>query len=110
MAFTSWGFLAFVAASLLLYALTPRKHRWLVLLAASCGFYLCGGLKTVGYLFFTVLTTYAAGRWLGRLCGVKTQTEQEKNRLKHRKKSVVLITLLLNFGMLFFLKYWSFTV
>ena len=110
MTFTSWLFPAFVAASLLLYALMPRRGRWIVLLAASCGFYLCGGLKTAGYLLFTILTTYAAGLWLGRLCAVKPQTDKEKSRLKRCKKTVVLVTLLANFGMLYFLKYWSFTV
>ena len=67
MSFTSLTFLAFLAGLIVLYYVLPRKLQWMLLLAASCAFYLCGGAKTIGYLAFTALTTYAAGRRLGAL-------------------------------------------
>ena len=57
MSFTSLTFLAFLAGLIALYYVLPRKLQWMLLLAASCAFYLCGGAKTIGYLAFTALTT-----------------------------------------------------
>ena len=45
MSLVSLPFLALTALSALLYWLAPRKWRWVVLLAASWGFYLCCGLR-----------------------------------------------------------------
>lgn len=105
MAFTSWTFVLFVAAAVAVYALLPQRVRWVALLAASYGFYLWGGWKTVGYLLLTTLTTYAAGLLLTNLNG----KEGDKSALRRRKKAVVWAALLVNFGMLFVLKYWGFT-
>lgn len=105
MAFTSWAFVLFVLGTLVVYALTPRRGRWVVLLAASYGFYLSGGVGMVGYLLFTTLTTYAAGRLLGRL----NTGGGEKKTLRRRKKWTAGCALGLNFGLLYFLKYWGFT-
>ena len=53
-------------AVLAVYYLAPRRLQWVVLLAASYGFYLTGGLWAIDYLLFTTLTTWLAGRALGR--------------------------------------------
>lgn len=104
MAFTSWTFVLFVAGTAVLYYLLPKRARWVALLVASYGFYLWGGWRTVGYLLLTTLTTYAAGLLLGRL----NAAQGEKKRIRRRKKGVVWCVLLVNFGMLFALKYWDF--
>ena len=113
MSFTSLTFLAFLAGLIVLYYVLPRKLQWMLLLAASCAFYLCGGAKTIGYLAFTALTTYAAGRRLGALnARWRALDAQEKKQQKRahdrRRKGAVWLVCLLNFGVLFALKYWAF--
>ena len=39
MAFTSWTFLALVAAAVILYYAVPKRVQWVLLLAASAVFY-----------------------------------------------------------------------
>ena len=113
MSFTSLSFLAFLAALLLLYYVLPRRYQWVLLLVFSCGFYCAGGVKAIGYLALTALSTYVAGRRLGVLNGRwKALPAEERKRQKRahdrRRKGVVWAVCLLNFGMLFALKYWSF--
>ena len=113
MSFTSLTFLAFLAGLIVLYYVLPRKLQWVLLLAASCAFYLCGGAKTIGYLAFTALTTYTAGRRLGVLnAHWRALDAQEKKQQKcahdRRRKGAVWLVCLLNFGVLFALKYWAF--
>ncbi len=113
MAFISWTFVLFLAAAVVLYYLVPLKHRWCVLLLASAVFYLTGGLKPFFYLLFTVTTTYAAGLLLDALNQKRDSSDKGDKatleKLKKQKKAVVALTLTLNFGMLFMLKYLAFT-
>ncbi|MBQ4600059.1 MAG: MBOAT family protein [Oscillospiraceae bacterium] len=66
MQFTSFGFLAFAAALLLIYYLIPKKGQWMLLLGASCLFYLWAGTEYLVFILITVLTTYAATNIIGR--------------------------------------------
>lgn len=113
MSFTSGAFLIFVLAALVVYYLTPRRLQWVVLLIASYGFYLTGGLWAVDYLLFTTLTTWLAGRALGTLNDKRKALPKEdkagQERIKRRKKWVVLAVALANFGLLYFVKYLDFT-
>lgn len=113
MSFTSGAFLIFVLAALVVYYLAPRRLQWVVLLIASYGFYLTGGLWAVDYLLFTTLTTWLAGRALGALNDKRKALPKEdkagQERLKRRKKWVVLAVALANFGLLYFVKYLDFT-
>lgn len=107
MSFFSFEFLLFVAAALLLYYLLPKKIQWIVLLALSLGFYLFGGWRSLLYLLFTAAVTYAAGLLLERL---NLRAKEDKNRRVTGKKRLVLIAcLLLNFGLLFAVKYWNYS-
>lgn len=114
MAFTSWAFLGFVLCSLLFYYIVPKRMQWVVLLLVSFGFYAAGGIKTIGYLLFTTLSTYSAGLVLGHLNERRKQLPKEDRAagevIKRRKKQVVLLAVLANFGLLYVLKYWSVTV
>ena len=105
MSFTSWEFLLLLGAALLLYYLLPGRWQWVVLLAANVVFYLWGGVSLALYLVFATLLTYGAGRWLSRLNGQKGTVD--KAVLKKRKRFVAGAALLLNFGMLFAVKYLS---
>ena len=114
MNFISTEFIIFLVLAVALYYIVPKKIQWIALLAANLGFYCFGGFKTVGYLVFTTLTTWGAGLLLEKLNADKKKIDKadkaaiEKN--KKLKKTVVAVTLVLNFGMLFMLKYLGFTL
>lgn len=104
MSLVSVEFIVFVIISLLLYYIVPRKFQWIVLLVSSVAFYLVGGATTIMYLIVTTLTTYFAGILLGKY---NKKAKSEAETVKKKKHLIVLITTLLNFGILFFLKYWN---
>ena len=103
MSFTSLEFLILLAASLVVYYLVPGRWQWLVLLAASYVFYLAGGPALTLYLLAATVITYLAGIKLSALNGLKGSID--KNVLKRRKRIVATVALVLNFGMLYMLKY-----
>ena len=114
MSYISFGFAGFLLASLILYGICPKKFRWIVLLLFSCGYYFCGGIRAMAYLAFTTLTTWAAGLILDHLNGRRKEIpKSDKDALdgiKKWKQITVAVTLVLNFGMLWMLKYLDFTV
>ena len=101
MSFFSLRFIIFIAAGLLVYAIAPRRFRWVVLLFASYAFYMIGGPRFVLYLLFTTSVTYIAGRLLGAL----NAREKTDKRQKTQKKLVAACAILAGFGMLFVLRY-----
>ncbi len=110
MSLTSLPFLLLTACAVLLYWLAPKKRRWLLLLAASWTFYLFCGWRAAAWLLLTTVTAYAAGRLLAALCErQKAADKAEKAALTRRKRLVLALTLVLNFGGLFLAKYWSHT-
>lgn len=115
MAITSPSFLCFVALGLVVYYLSPKKAQWCVLLLQSAAFYLWGGLGAGAYLLLTVCSTYAAAMLLGRLNADQGQSLTPEARAhllrknKGRKKLVAATVMLLNFGLLYCVKYWNFT-
>ena len=114
MAFTSWSFVALVAATVLLYYLVPRRFQWVLLLAASMVFYVAGGAGTVVWLLGVAAVTWGAGLLLQRENRARKALEKGDkagvNRIKRRKKRVVAVAAVLCFGLLYAMKYWDFTV
>ncbi|MBR4111167.1 MAG: MBOAT family protein [Clostridia bacterium] len=104
MSLVSIEFIGFVIISLLLYYMIPKKYQWIMLLVSSISFYLIGGTTAILYLIFTTLTTYFAGRLLGKC---NKEDKKYADIIKKKKRLIVLVTALLNFGILFFLKYWN---
>ena len=115
MAFTSFNFLVFVLAVVGLYYATPKKFRWAELLAASYAFYLVSSPNTFVFLLLTTVTTFLGGRALGNINNAhkahlekhkETLSREDKKQLKatiqRRKRRVVLVLLLVNFGILAF--------
>lgn len=113
MAFISGTFILFLAATLLVYYLLPKKIQWVILLAAGAVFYMWGGVKTVVYLLFSIAVTYSAGLALDKLNQKrKLIPKEEKLKLEKNKKArkaIVAGAVILNFGMLYVLKYFGFT-
>lgn len=114
MSFVSYAFVGFVAAVVILYYAVPKKFQWMLLLAASYAFYLAGGAKTVVYLLITTVSAYLAGILLyslnGKLAALKKDGADGTGKIKRQKKAVVAALAALNFGMLYALKYLSFTL
>ena len=98
MTFVSFAFVLFLAGTVAVYYLAPEKVRWLVLLAASFGFYLAGGVGMAGYLAFSTVTAWGAGLALEAL-------DRRGAGTRRRRTAVAAAALILNFGMLFAVKY-----
>lgn len=122
MTYTSINFIFFVLVTALLYfALPLKKHKWVVLLAASVFFYLVAGYKYAMFILFTALSTYLIALWIDKISknskAVLKKNKAEwgredkkkyKNKIKVQKRLVMSLALVLNFGILAFLKYFNF--
>jgi alginate O-acetyltransferase complex protein AlgI len=121
MAFNSLTFLIFVAAVVIVYFLFPKKFQWVVLLAASYLFYLISARTLVIFLLFTTITTFYTGLLLGKLNNKYAEMisresdtltkEQKKGYSKENKKKkwmILFVALVVNFGILAFMKYFNF--
>ena len=122
MTYTSINFIFFVLVTALLYfALPLKKHKWIVLLAASIFFYLVAGYKYAMFILFTAVSTYLIGLWIDKISKNskallkknKAEWDREtkkkyKNKVKVQKRLVMAFALVLNFGVLAFLKYFNF--
>lgn len=115
MIFTSFKFLVFIAVVFVVYFAIPKKVRWVWLSASSIYFYLCAGIKYSVFLLFSTLSAYFFSLYIGK-CD-KTLNEctlprEEKKllrkKLDKRKHTAIALTLLLNLGILGFLKYAGF--
>ena len=121
MSITSFPFFFFVCAVLLVYFLVPGRFQWIVLLAASCAFYLSFGAKYILYVLFTATSVYFAARGIQRVADEqraflkgegRTLEREEKNAYKarnqKRKKRLMLCALLANLLVLGVFKYADF--
>lgn len=118
MSFVSLNFAVFVIAVLLLYYITPKNYRWVILLMASAVFYMLCGLKYILYIIFTIVTVYFAAikiedKALWQKDYFKTNKEtlskEDKKSIKEStkkyQKRILGLCVVANFGILFFLKY-----
>ena len=122
MAFTSLLFALFVALTAIIYYLPPlRRYQWAVLLTASWFYYVYNSYRYSVFILVTTVTIYLAAGYLDRLSkeskahikemkGVWTPEEKKeyKKASESKKKNILILTLLLNFGILFIIKYLNF--
>ena len=110
-------FILYLAGTFLLYRLAPLRFKWVVLLAASYCFYFVSSGWLASFMIASTLSIYGTGLWLQRFSDrFKTQKaglDKEgckllKARITRRKKWVVALAVLVNFGFLCFFKYFNF--
>ena len=120
--YTSLNFIAFVLVTMFVYFLFPfKKYKWTVLLAASVFFYAVIGYKLAYFILFTTLSTYLIALWIERVASNskkllkekkkewdRDQKKKYKNKIKTQKRLIMALCLVLNFGILAFLKYYNF--
>lgn len=117
MIFTSLKFIIFITAVVFVYFLFPKKYRWVWLLISSYFFYLSASLKYGVFLIFSTAVTYFAALQMERITKKtdlssleKEERRAAKKKLNKQKKLVVTAAIILNFAVLFIIKYYNFTV
>ena len=113
----SLEFLVLLSIIVLAYYIMPHKYQWWCLLGASLIFYAFSGITNLIFIGITSVSTWFAGRKMNQYViefGVAKKeegiTKEKKKALKNvmnkKKKKILIITLLFNFGILAYLKYW----
>ena len=95
MLFNSIQFIIFFVLVTSLYFLLPHKFRWLLLLIASCYFYMAFVPVYILILGFTIIVDYWAGLWIEKSSG-------------HKRKLFLVASLVANIGVLAVFKYYNF--
>src|SRR3954466_15443914 len=95
MVFNSLAFIAFFIIVTTLFFVLPHKFRWLLLLLASCYFYMYFVPVYILILGFTIVVDYFAGIYIAKSEG-------------KRKKLFLVCSLIANIGVLAFFKYYNF--
>jgi D-alanyl-lipoteichoic acid acyltransferase DltB (MBOAT superfamily) len=114
----SYGFMIFVILLLIVYFAVPLKWQWVVLLVASMFFYICSDWKLAGYLGVTIVSQFFFAIKMDDLnndlnCELLDVTDNEKRQIlkqkcKNKKKKYLWYSVLVNLGMLCFVKYTNF--
>ena len=116
MSYTSYFYLLFfLGALVILYYLMPLKRRWLVLLGGSYFFYWLASGKLIVFLLITTVSVYLGALAMEReqkaFDSVRKSLEKEERKARkaammRRKRHIVLAMVLINVGLLAFLKYY----
>lgn len=93
MLFNSIHYIFFLPLVFTSYYLTPFKYRWLLLLLASCYFYMSFIPEYILILLFTIITDYFVGIYL------------EKNS---KSTTILILSLFVNIATLIIFKYYNF--
>src|ERR1700750_576507 len=95
MLFNSIEFVIFYVVVTTLYFLVPHKIKWIILLAASCYFYMAFVPVYILILGFTIVIDYFAGIYIESSQG-------------HKRKAFLVASLIANIGVLAVFKYYNF--
>lgn len=96
MLFNSFSFIVFLPIVVILYYIFPHKLRWLLLLVASCYFYMAFVPKYILILFALIIVDYFLAIFL------ENETDQKK------KKLALVFGIISNVSLLFVFKYFNF--
>lgn len=98
MSFLSAGFFLIIALTACLYYLIPKRFQWWLLLGVSFAFYATYGIRYMGYILFTIITSYC----IARIIAVQEE--------KFVRRRWLIFGLVSNFGLLVLMKYLNFTM
>ena len=123
MLFTSYSFIAFLCALMLVYWVAPKRWQWGILLIGSYSFYAFSGLENILFILFTTLSSYATAWAIDKnrraeesFVSLNKETldkeERKAYKAKEKKKrfNILVVGLVLNFGVLAVIKYTAFAV
>ena len=117
MSIISLKFAVFLAMIVLLYFVMPKKVRWIVLLVGSYIYYFLSSQKLTIFLIITTISIYLSALAISKIdektkekCkGLDKNVKKElKQKASKNKKSVLVLTIIINIGILVFLKYGNF--
>ena len=118
MAFNTFAFIVFFLVVLLCYAVFPKRYKWVFLLCASYFFYLYASVKFLAFILITTVSSWLGALWIQRLHRQEEMVTKDdrdpdvrrlkKQALKKKRKRILIAVLVLNFGVLLFLKYFNF--
>ncbi len=115
MSFYTFTFAIFLLISLFVYYIAPKRFQWIVLLAANTVFYAFSGIGNLVFILTSSLITFFAAKIVSDMNESlkakksdlsKEDFKAEKARTLTRKRLVLLSMLILNVGILIYLKYW----
>ena len=120
MNYQSGAFLLFSAGVILLYYLAGQRLQKYVLLLANLAFFLISGPKFLPFILVTMLASYFAGLFIGKIyekeaaelaeCQDKGEKKNIRARKKKQAKKVLLCSLIISVGLLAVCKYSGFVV
>jgi D-alanyl-lipoteichoic acid acyltransferase DltB (MBOAT superfamily) len=115
MILSSLWFFLFLSVMALLYYSLLKRFQWILLLIGSIFFYLFSGLQAITVLIFATAFTVYLGAYAINYFEQKSKAVKEANDKLNksficRKKIVFVLTLLLNFSLLGFFKYYNFFI
>lgn len=94
MIFNSFDFVIFFITVVFLHYTLPHKLRWIMLLIASCIFYMCWRPELIVLLLFSTFVNW----------GISLLIDKYRNRAK----ALLILSIVINFGLLFVFKYMMF--
>ena len=107
--------LVFLPCVIIFYAITPKKHKWIILLFFSYVFFFLISKKLIIYLILVTLLIHYFGLWIDKIDNDLSKEILESNNKKElktiykkRKFRVVVLAILLIAGILIVLKYTPF--
>ncbi len=96
MQFNSLEYLIFFMMMIFVYHTIPHRHRWKLLLAGSYYFYMCWKVEYVVLIALSTMVDYWAA------------IRMSEKLVKSERKPFLYLSLLVNLGLLFFFKYYTF--
>lgn len=123
MSFTTVAFFVFLLAGIVVYYVLPKNVQWIWLLILSYIYYFTFSIKASLFMVFATVTIYFGGIWLENIQNTgdrylkdnkETLSREDKKAykesLRRKKRWVLLLILLLDFGMLAVVKYSNFAI
>ena len=118
MVINSLEFLIFIAITILVYIVVPKKAKWVVLLLASYIYYFSNSTYLILCMLFTTISIYFVALRMGKIDEItklelkkiddKEKKKDLKQQAKKRKKKILTIGILSNLIVLVILKYSGF--